>query len=301
MHSPLEQIGAVALIVVSAGLLARLSRLVFRRLLRHLANAAAAGRSSRWRARLPRLSGESKDLAELRRMHRVDATASALARITSIVIWTTAAIVVLHQLEVDVTVAVGGAGFVGVIIAFGAQNSVHDYVAGLHVLFEDRYGTGDDIEVTTASGERIRGSVGALGAFATQIEAGDTTWHIANRMMVEVANHSQRGTPSTVDIVVPPDRVSAADVSSAVQHALGELPTQSVMIVQAVEKLSPQPYATDDAAADGDGYRVTVRANRSLRAEEREHLARRARRSVYAPPGRSRSRGATSDTGARDG
>lgn len=290
MDTPLEEMGAVAVVVVVAALLVKLSRVLFRRVLRHVANAAASGRSSRWRARLPRLSGESTDLAELRRMHRVDAAASALARITGIAIWVIAVVVVLHVLQVNVTVAVSGAGFVGLIIAFGAQNSVHDYVAGLHVLLEDRYGAGDDIEITTASGQRIRGAVTELGAFATRIEAGDTTWHIANRMMVEVANHSQRGTPSTVDIVVPADRVSAADVSHAVQHALGELPTQSVMIVSAVEKLPDAGEAADDdAARRADGYRVTVRANRSLRAEEREHLAQRARHSAdrARPPRRS--------------
>jgi hypothetical protein len=276
MHTALTEIGTVVAVVAIAALLVRLSRLLYRRVLTRVSNAAVAGRSSRWRARLPRFSEEGSDLIELRRRHRVDATASALARITSILIWTTALIVVLHRLDVDVTVAVSGAGFVGVIIAFGAQNSVHDYVAGLHVLLEDRYGAGDDVEVTTASGQRIRGNVGALGAFATQIEAGDTTWHIANRMMVEVANHSQRGTPTTVDIIVPDLHVTAADVSNAVQHALGDLPTQSVMIVQGVEKL-PGDTVADDAA---DAYRVTVPANRTLRADEREHLEHHARRSM---------------------
>jgi small conductance mechanosensitive channel len=277
MHTALTEIGTVAAVAVIAALLVKLSRVVFRRVLTRVSNAAVAGRSSRWRARLPRRSEEGSDLIELRRRHRVDATASALARVTSILIWTTALIVVLHRLELDVTVAVSGAGFVGLIIAFGAQNSVHDYVAGLHVLLEDRYGAGDDIEVTTASGQRIRGNVGALGAFATQIESGDTTWHIANRMMVEVANHSQRGMPTTVDIVVPDLEVTAADVSNAVQHALGDLPTQSVMIVQGVEKLPAEATAHDAA----DAYRVTVRANRTLRADEREQLERHARRSMH--------------------
>ena len=59
---------------------------------------------------------------------------------SSVAIWATAGVVILHLYGFSVSVAVGSAGFVGLILALGAQASVSDYVTGLHVLLEDRSG-----------------------------------------------------------------------------------------------------------------------------------------------------------------
>jgi small conductance mechanosensitive channel len=281
----------VVAVVVGALVLTRFSTFVLRVLIGRVARRAMVGSPSRWRARLPRPAGETVDLAELRRRHRIDATAAALSRLVAIAVWVAAVVVVLHHFEIDITLAVSGAGFVGLIVAFGAQNSMHDYISGLHILMEDRYGEGDEVEVKTAAGQHVRGRVTALGAFATRIEAGDTTWHVANRMMTEVANHSQRGVASTVDVEIGPAlTLSREGVVAAAQAAAGDLPTQSVMIVQAVEPVEAVAVGaetaggdTGAAAADHDGghdadgtvWRVTVRGTRALRAEEKDALAER--------------------------
>lgn len=286
MHTVLVDGATIVGLIVGAAGGVRIARVLLRRVLNRVTNRSATnrdrtGKVSRWgvlRSRVP--TGESAYVAELRRQHRIDASVAALTRIISAVVWVTVIVVALNELQVNVGLAVSGAGFVGLILAFGAQNSVQDYIAGLHVLFEDRYGYGDDVEVTTATGQRVRGLVTDLGAFATRVDAGDVTWHIANRMMIEVANHSQQGTSTTVDVTVGADAPAIHDpavVTAAVEAALGDLPTQSVMIVQSVEKL-PSEQTPDDRASDT--YRVTLRANRVLRADERDVVTVSARESL---------------------
>ena len=286
MHAVLVEGAIIVGLVVGAACGIRIARVLLRRVLnrvtgRSVTNRDRTGKMSRWGVLRSRVAtGESAYLVELRRQHRIDASVAALTRIISAVVWVTIIVVALNELHVNVGLAVSGAGFVGLILAFGAQNSVQDYIAGLHVLFEDRYGDGDDVEVTTATGQRVRGVVTALGAFATRVDAGDVTWHVANRMMIEVANHSQQGTSTTLDVTVGADAPAIHDpavVTAAVEAALGDLPTQSVMIVQSVEKL-PAADTPDDRASDT--YRVTLRASRELRADERDVVTVSARESL---------------------
>jgi hypothetical protein len=101
-------------------------------------------------------------------------------------------------------------------------------------------------------------------------------------MMIEVANHSQQGTSTTLDVTVGADAPAIHDpavVTTAVEAALGDLPTQSVMVVQSVEKL---PTANTTQALASDTYRVTLRANRELRADERDVVTVGARESLEA-------------------
>ena len=78
------------------------------------------------------------------------------------------------------------------MLALGGQASVNDFMSGLHILLEDRFGEGDEIALITANGKEVRGLVTALGMFGTRIESDGRVHHIANRHMSEVTNYSQR-------------------------------------------------------------------------------------------------------------
>ena len=79
-----------------------------------------------------------------------------LRTVTSVTIFTVAAMMVLGELGVDLAPLIASAGIVGVALGFGAQNLVKDYFAGLFMLIEDQYGVGDSVELDTAGIEVLR-------------------------------------------------------------------------------------------------------------------------------------------------
>ena len=111
-------------------------------------------------------------------------------------------------------------------IAIGAQNSVHDYMNGLHILLEDRFGEGDTVQLTTDMGETVEGVVTRLGAFATRIDNEDGAFHIANRRAFQVRNLSQRGHQRQFDVhverVFDTDGEARAAVTAAIAKAVAE-------------------------------------------------------------------------------
>lgn len=182
----------MAAVVVGAFITTRFVRPAARGLLGWLSRRSLSGRGRRWRVRAPRVFGETVEQAERRRTQRVAATAAGLSRIVSAMVWVVALIVILERAEIDPVFAISGAGFLGVAIAIGGQHSVNDFVTGMHILFEDRFGEGDRLRVEVDD-EEVELTVVSLGAFATRLENGTATFHIPNRELTTVANLSQRG------------------------------------------------------------------------------------------------------------
>ncbi len=200
-----DHVIAIIATLLLAALLSRLVRALIIRLLDWVATRRRRGVENFWIVRRPRLLDESTEVAERRRTQRVRASALMLSRLASVVIWLVAFVVVLAILDVDVVWAVSSAGFLGAAIAIGGQHSVHDYLNGVHILLEDRFGEGDLIEVTHPSGVVRRGTVQRIGAFGTDLRSEEGTWHMANRMLAEVVNLSQAPQrPAS-----PPDDTSA--------------------------------------------------------------------------------------------
>ena len=270
--APPRLVSAVVVFLVAA-VAGRLVHVVWGRVIQRVASRRLSGLPTRWswKTRLPRdPRQESLGSSEVRRQHRIDATALALSRLSGVAIWLTAGVALLHLYGISVSVAVGSAGFVGLIIALGAQTSVSDYVTGLHILLEDRFGAGDEVELLTVNGRLIRGVVVSHGMFATRLESNGSTHHVANRMMSEVTNHSQLGVVTTieVDLGTCPESV----LTAAAAEARGSKPSMPFVKVDRVES----------ELGDGDFTRskVHLRASRSLGITEQHHFADHLRRLV---------------------
>ena len=63
-----------------------------------------------------------------------------------------ALIMVLHELGIDYSAILAGAGIVGIAVGFGAQSLVKDIISGFFLLFEDTISVGDVITVGEESG-----------------------------------------------------------------------------------------------------------------------------------------------------
>jgi small conductance mechanosensitive channel len=91
-------------------------------------------------------------LDALERRKRAQTLASVVRRALSALIWTTAALMVLRELDVDITPVLTGAGIVGLAIGFGAQTLVRDIISGFFLIIEDQVRVGDAAVVNDVGG-----------------------------------------------------------------------------------------------------------------------------------------------------
>lgn len=85
-------------------------------------------------------TGESQGFERRKRAQTLSATAR---RFVSALIWITAALVILRELDVDITPVLTGAGILGLAVGFGAQTLVKDMIAGIFIIAEDQVRVGD--------------------------------------------------------------------------------------------------------------------------------------------------------------
>ena len=85
--------------------------------------------------------------------------------ISKYVIWFIISMVILTEMEVDVTPFIASAGVIGLAIGFGAQEVVKDFISGFFIIFEDSFNVGDLIQV-----DNFKGNVLELGLRTTKIK-----------------------------------------------------------------------------------------------------------------------------------
>ncbi len=247
-------VGFVAAVVAIALVGSRVTRIVLRALIGFVASRAITGANMRWRTRIPRVLAETIPVAELRRRQRINALSLVLARVVRIGLLVAAVLLILQRFEADVVVALGSVGFLIAAVTVGAQDSIRDYLSGIHALLEDRYGEGDEIRATLASGSLIEGRVESLGSFATRVAGPAGTSHVPNRLLTEITNLSQR--PVLGELTLPgevssrSERAQIASVISSAVRAVLDDPNAGVVV--------------DGMASRDDVTLVTVRFDREL-------------------------------------
>lgn len=92
---------------------------------------------------------DHKTIERRKRLQTVGATAR---RFFSILIWSAASLMVLRELDVDITPVLTGAGIIGLAVGFGAQTLVKDIISGLFLIAEDQVRLGDVAEINGIGG-----------------------------------------------------------------------------------------------------------------------------------------------------
>lgn len=91
-------------------------------------------------------------LDALERRKRAQTIASLVRRALAGLIWGTATLVVLRELDVDITPVLTGAGILGLAVGFGAQTLVRDFISGFFLIVEDQVRVGDVAAVNGTGG-----------------------------------------------------------------------------------------------------------------------------------------------------
>lgn len=119
----------------------------------------------------------------------------------SVILWILGIILILSQLGFNIAALATGAGLVGIIIGFGAQSTIKDFLKGFFIILENQYRVGD---IVTLNG--FSGVVEALTIRITRLRDLDGYTHIIpNGDITVVTNMSFGFSNVNIDIGVSYD------------------------------------------------------------------------------------------------
>ncbi len=192
------------------------------------------------------------ELSARRHQQRVDTLATVLRNVVSVVIWIVAVLVILADLGVDLAPLLASAGVATVVIGFGAQQVVRDYLAGLFMLLEDQFGVGDVIDMGEATG-----TVESVSLRVTRLrDVEGVVWWVPNGQVTRVGNQSQQWSRALLDIAVAPD-TDAGRATEVIQQTADEMwhdPAWSSRLLA-----EPEVWGVEDIGVAGMLIRLVVK------------------------------------------
>src|SRR5207342_2283781 len=147
----------ILVILLIAYVLVRISRVIVRRVVRNLSREETGERISRFRRKTGLSLLDTSPVPTVRRALRAETIGAVLRSILSVLIWSTAGVMVLNEIGVNLAAIGVGVGIIGVALGFGSQTLVRDFLSGIFMLIEDQYGVGDVVNL----GEGLSGTVEA--------------------------------------------------------------------------------------------------------------------------------------------
>jgi len=86
------------------------------------------------------------------------------SNISKYFIWFIIGMIILGEMNIDVTPFIASAGVIGLAIGFGAQEIVKDFISGFFIIFEESFNIDDVVEI-----DGFKGTVLSLGLRTTRI------------------------------------------------------------------------------------------------------------------------------------
>lgn len=139
-----------------------------------------------------RLIRRHKYATALDEKKREDTLSSVFKTLSGLVIWIVAIIVYLTMIKVDIAALLTGAGLIGIVVGFGAQNTIKDLLAGVFIITENQYRVGD-IVMINAQGKEVAGVVEEMTMRITRLRDLDGYVHIVKNGSAEVITNLSFG------------------------------------------------------------------------------------------------------------
>jgi moderate conductance mechanosensitive channel len=174
------------------------------------------------------------------RRKRANTLGITFRRFISILTWSTAALVVLRELDVDITPVLTGAGILGLAVGFGAQTLVKDIISGIFLIAENQVRIGDIAVVNNIGGsvEEIN-----LRTIVLRDEEG-VVYTIPNGEIRTLANRTKDFAYAVINLGI--DYASDTDeVTEAIRAAASDLmadPAFTASILEPIEILGVDDF-----------------------------------------------------------
>jgi small conductance mechanosensitive channel len=199
----------IVVVLLSAWILVRITRVFTRRLVRHLSGGVEKLASMKPASMRGVSFVDTGPMPQARRTQRAETIGAVVRSVVSITIWSIAVLTVLEILGINLGPLLAGAGIAGIALGFGAQSLVKDFLSGMFMLMEDQYGVGDVIDVGVATG-----TVEGVSLRTTRLRDVDgVVWHVPNGSIARVGNKSQQWSRAVVDVPV----AFQADIAAATE------------------------------------------------------------------------------------
>ncbi len=199
------------------------------------------------------------DIAETKRDARAEQRANTvLSFMTSlgvIGIWFIIFLLLLKELDINLELLIPSAGIVGIVLGFGAQTIVADFLSGLFMLIEDQFGVDDVIDVGEVSGRVEKVSL----RITTLRDVNGTVWHVPNSEIRRIANKSQLWSRAVLDIEVAYD-TDLRRAEGIIQRVADNLWNDKAFTAGSIIE-PPEVWGVETLGADGVSIRLVVKTH----------------------------------------
>ena len=178
------------------------------------------------------------------RRKRAQTIGATARRFFSILIWTSAGLMALRELDVDITPLLTGAGIIGLAVGFGAQTLVKDIISGLFLIAENQIRIGDVVEING-----VGGAVEEINLRTVVLRDYEGTVHtISNGEIRTLANKSKDFSYYVIDLGVgyDDDTDRIVEVVRATARELKEDPHYGASILEPLEVLGVDAFKASE-------------------------------------------------------
>ena len=197
------------------------------------------------------------------REQRARTSAKLVRNVGRAVLTVVAMLMVLNQLDFNISPLLASAGVVGLAVSFGSQSLVRDYVTGFFLQLEHQFALGDVIRIGT-----VEGTVENITLRLVYLRDANGALHIIpNGQIAQVTNLTRSWGRVTVDIEIPwRDADRALEAVRGAAASLGQDPAWADALldppyVSGIERIAGgsvtlrtvarvDPYRRDDVARD---------------------------------------------------
>ena len=148
----------------------------------------------------------------------VTALTHLLRSVWTIVLIVIVILTIMSTLGIPLSPILTSAGIGGVVLAFGAQSLIKDYLSGTAMIIEDQFGVGDQVNVG-----QVTGTVEDITLRITKLRDNNgMIWYIRNGEILKVGNISQGYSTGLIDVPVAYD-ADVAQVTEVLNQVVDEV------------------------------------------------------------------------------
>jgi len=182
----------------------------------------------------------------------ITALAHLLRSVWTILVVVVVILMIMATMNVPLSPLLASAGIGGVVLAFGAQSLIKDYLSGITMIIEDQYGVGDQIKVGD-----VTGTVEDITLRITKLrDPNGMIWYIRNGEILRVGNISQGYSTGLIDVPVAYD-ADVARVTEILTDVVDEASKDPAIADKLIEP--PQLLGVESITATALTMRILIK------------------------------------------